>query len=81
VYTDNASPVPNIPSKSCGLADENKKNFDGMERIRNKCIIWLYNILDFSVPDEGYSRNVLCILNLISTFKEHFKDKSHRILK
>ena len=27
VYTDNVSPVPNIPSQSCGLADENKKNF------------------------------------------------------
>jgi hypothetical protein len=25
VYIDSGSPVPNIPSKSCGLADENKK--------------------------------------------------------
>jgi len=24
--------------------------------------------LALSVPDEGYSRNVLCALNLISTF-------------
>jgi hypothetical protein len=29
-------PVPNIPSKSHGLADENKKSFDGIEMIRNK---------------------------------------------
>jgi hypothetical protein len=25
VYIDTRSPVPNIPSKSCGLGDENKK--------------------------------------------------------
>jgi hypothetical protein len=31
VYIDTGSPVPNIPSKSRGLADENKKTFDGME--------------------------------------------------
>ena len=31
------SPVPNIPSKSHGLADENKV-FDGMEMIRNNRI-------------------------------------------
>jgi hypothetical protein len=30
--------VPNIPSKSRGLADENKKTFDGMEMIWNKRI-------------------------------------------
>ena len=38
VYTDTGSPVPNIPSKSHGLVDENKKTFDGMEMIRNKRI-------------------------------------------
>jgi hypothetical protein len=38
VYIDTGSPVPNIPSKSRGLADENKKVFDGMEMIRNNCI-------------------------------------------
>jgi len=27
VYFDTGSPVPNIPSKFRGLADENKKNF------------------------------------------------------
>jgi hypothetical protein len=27
-----------------------------------------FQSLDFEVPDEGYSRNVLCALNLISTF-------------
>jgi len=31
-------------------------------------IILLSNILALSVPDEGYSRNVSCALNLISTF-------------
>ena len=38
VYIDTVSPVPNIPSKSCGLVDENKKVFDGMEMIRNNRI-------------------------------------------
>ena len=31
-------------------------------------IIWLSNLLILSVPDEGYSRNASCALNLISTF-------------
>ena len=31
-------------------------------------IIWLSNILALGVPDEGYSRNVPCALNLIFTF-------------
>ena len=30
--------------------------------------IWLFNLLALRVPDEGYSRNVLCTLNLISKF-------------
>jgi hypothetical protein len=38
VYIDNVRPVPNIPSKSRGLADEKKKKNDGMEMIRNKHI-------------------------------------------
>jgi hypothetical protein len=38
VYIDAGSPVPNIPSQSRGLADENKKTFDEMEMIRNKRI-------------------------------------------
>jgi hypothetical protein len=38
VYIDTGSPVPSIPSKSCGLADENNKPFDGMKMIRNKRI-------------------------------------------
>ena len=38
MYIDTGSPVPNIPSKSRGLADVNKKTFDGMEMIRNKRI-------------------------------------------
>ena len=29
-------------------------------------IIWFSNILTWSIPDEGYSRNVSCTLNLIS---------------
>ena len=44
MYIDTGSPVPNIPSKSRGLADENKKVFDGMEMIRNnrieKIVMW-----------------------------------------
>ena len=41
------------------------------------CIILFYEMYTmigdmiisfFSVPDEGYSRNALCVLNLISTF-------------
>jgi hypothetical protein len=31
-------------------------------------IIWLSNMLVLSVPDEGYSGNASCELNLISTF-------------
>jgi hypothetical protein len=31
-------------------------------------IIWLSNISILSVPDEGYSRNALWALNLLSTF-------------
>jgi len=31
-------------------------------------IIWLSNILALSVPDEGYSGNVSCALNLLSAF-------------
>jgi len=32
-------------------------------------IIWLFSNLSIvSIPDEGYSRNVLCTLNLISKF-------------
>ena len=31
-------------------------------------IIWLSNLLIMSVPDKGYSREVSCILNVISTF-------------
>jgi hypothetical protein len=38
VYIDTGSPLPNIPSNSRGLADENKKTFEGMEMIRNKRI-------------------------------------------
>ena len=33
----------------------------------NWLIIWLSNILALGVPDEGYSRNASCALNLIST--------------
>ena len=31
-------------------------------------IIWLSNQSILSIPDEGYSRNTSCALNLISTF-------------
>jgi hypothetical protein len=42
VYTDTGNPVPNISSKSCGLADENKKLFEGIEMIRNKRIMFIH---------------------------------------
>ena len=35
---------------------------------KNVKIIWISNILALTVPDEGYSRNASCALNLISTF-------------
>ena len=38
VYIDTGSPVPNIASKSRGLADENNKLFDEMETTRNNRI-------------------------------------------
>jgi len=38
MYIDTGSPVPNIPSKSRDLADENNKTFDKMEMIRNNRI-------------------------------------------
>jgi hypothetical protein len=42
VYVDTGSPVPNIPSKSRRLVDENKV-FDRMEMIRNNRFkIFLY---------------------------------------
>ena len=44
MYIDTGSPVPNIPSKSRGLADENK-SFDGIEMIRNKRIGTIYLFL------------------------------------
>jgi hypothetical protein len=31
-------------------------------------VSWLSNLSILSVPDEGYSRNALCTLNLMSTF-------------
>jgi hypothetical protein len=34
-------------------------------------MIWLSNVSVLTVPDEGYSRNVSCTLNLISTFLLH----------
>ena len=32
------------------------------------CLFWFSNILTISVPDEGYSRNTSCAINLLSTF-------------
>ena len=31
-------------------------------------LLWLFNISILSVPDDDYSRNASCALNLISTF-------------
>jgi hypothetical protein len=31
-------------------------------------LIWLFNLSDLRVPEEGYSTNALCAHNLISTF-------------
>ena len=33
-----------------------------------KLIIWLSNLSNLRVPDEGYSRDAPCALNLISAF-------------
>ena len=41
---------------------------------------WVSNILDLSIPDEGYSRNVSCALIWISTFLRCHK-KSLKIPK
>ena len=35
---------------------------------QNILFTWLSNLSILSVPDEGYSRNASCALNLISTF-------------
>jgi hypothetical protein len=35
---------------------------------QNFKVIWFSNLSTFSVPDEGYSRNASCTLNLICTF-------------
>ena len=43
MYIYTGSPVPNIPSKSRGLAGQMKiKIFDGMEMIRNNCIVFFF---------------------------------------
>jgi hypothetical protein len=49
VYIDNGNPVPNMPLRSHGLADENKKTFDRMEMIRKKRIkqAFLYFYMHF----------------------------------
>jgi hypothetical protein len=39
-------------------------------------IIWLSNLSTLSVPDEGYSRNASCALNLISTFSLYYTNQS-----
>jgi hypothetical protein len=40
----------------------------GFERTWWRLFRWVYlmKVIPLSVPDEGYSRNVLCILNLLS---------------
>ena len=76
MYVDTGSPVPNIPSKSRGLADENKV-FDGMEMIRNnrfkilpKDVLILYQFWYEIVPvlHKSY-KLVLIILNSIVIYK------------
>ena len=43
-------------------------------------IIWFSNLSTLSVPDEGYSRNVSCAINLIFTFSlVHHIIKSIRV--
>ena len=42
-------------------------------------IFWLSNLLAFTVPDEGYFRNALCALSLISMFL--FNSDDQQILK
>jgi len=40
----------------------------GLIDLKDFKIIWLSKLSIVSVPDEGYTRNTLCALNLISTF-------------
>lgn len=38
-------------------------------------IMWLFNHFTMKIPDEGYSKNVLCALNKISTFSTETESK------
>jgi hypothetical protein len=42
-------------------------------RDENFKLFWLCNLSILSVPDEGYSRNASCTLNLIFTFLSNIK--------
>ena len=42
--------------------------FFGLHAPKDFKIIWLSNLLINNVPDESYSRNMSCTLELISTF-------------
>ena len=43
-------------------------------------VTWFLNILALIVPDEGYSRNASCALNVISTFLSRvFNEKEHQV--
>jgi hypothetical protein len=68
-----------INSYSCGISIDGRytsnyhisydlENPDISEFVPNTEVIWLSELSIFSVPDEGYSRNLLYALNLISTF-------------
>jgi hypothetical protein len=71
VYIDTGSPVPNIPSKSCGLADENNKRnrndskqayFTPYNEKSNRFNVpQLKEFLAFSVKDRYQLNYFICI--------------------
>jgi hypothetical protein len=68
--------VPNIPSQSRGLADENKKTFDEMEMIRNKRIGFaLSDTINMSCT---IGTNVCIFVREFSKVFRHIQDLLHQ---
>jgi len=73
MYIDTGSPVPNIPSKSRGLADENKKNWrngnDSKQEYYNKQCQW--QLTDYCAGDTvgnlEYTNKVIDLVLVIKT--------------
>ena len=69
-------PPPQVPPGKGGISRLLAILFRPFGVIAPTTCIWLSNISMLSVPDEGYSRNASCALNLISTF---LFDHSHQV--